>query len=404
MLPVTPLQARRNLRRYRWINFLAGLAFLSPVVQLFYTHMGLSLYQIILLSNIGTLCVWLLELPTSVLADTTGRKRSLVFSVSAHFMAVLVLLLSPQWWGFVASAVLGALYYSFWSGTGQAFLEENLRVLGEEQTFGRAIGHLMFLENLASFLTPLLASWLLKNFPDTGYQVLLWFDAVVGLALVVLTLQLRELPGRQHFTTLRSAWQANVQTARTALRHIGRDAKLRLLLFYRSLGNHVAYFPIILLPTLEAQGMPVWYAGVLMAGASIATMLANKYVYRFGERYGYSRAWVYATTLQGLLCVLAGCWLGHWWVVAGLFLLFSGCDGVWQPAWNHTLVEHTQGASIATTRSIIFSVFALYTTLGKQLLGLLPVGVALLSIGGVLLVVNALLGRKMLHLGHSPAS
>jgi hypothetical protein len=63
--------AEKNLRLLSWINFMSGFAFLIPVITLLYTYMGLSIPQIILITNASSLVVWLFEIPTSVFADTT---------------------------------------------------------------------------------------------------------------------------------------------------------------------------------------------------------------------------------------------------------------------------------------------------------------------------------------------
>jgi hypothetical protein len=62
--------ARKNINLQAWINFLSGMTFLIPVITLLYTYVGLSIFQIILIANVGSFVVFLLELPTSVFADT----------------------------------------------------------------------------------------------------------------------------------------------------------------------------------------------------------------------------------------------------------------------------------------------------------------------------------------------
>jgi len=77
--------AKQNIKIHGWINFFAGVVFLVPIISLFYKYTGLSTFEIILISNIVTFAIWIFELPTSVLADTTGRKKSLIFSVKHYF-------------------------------------------------------------------------------------------------------------------------------------------------------------------------------------------------------------------------------------------------------------------------------------------------------------------------------
>jgi len=147
--------AKRNLKLQSWINFLSGVVFLVPIITVFYKYVGLSIPEIIIISNVSTFAIWIFELPTSVFADTTGRKKSLVASAVCGLAAAIIVLFAPSFWGFVLAAFFSGLHWSFWSGTGQAFLEENLRILGRQNSFGKVIGHLIFLEGLASIITPL---------------------------------------------------------------------------------------------------------------------------------------------------------------------------------------------------------------------------------------------------------
>lgn len=102
--------------------------------------------------------------------------------------------------------------------------------------------------------------------------------------------------------------------------------------------------------------------------------------------------------MQALLMIIAGIFLKSWIAVAVIYIFFNMFDGLWQPSWNHVLVDLTKGKAIATTRSIIFAVFALYITIGKQILSFISVESALIGLGVFILFVNLILGRKILHI------
>lgn len=125
-------------------------------------------------------------------------------------------------------------------------------------------------------------------------------------------------------------------------------------------------------------------------------MITNKYAYKVAEKKSYNFAWVISTIIQAVLLIIAGFVLKSWILLAIVFIVFNFFEGLWMPAWNHVLVEQTKGIAIATTRSIIFSIFALYTTLGKQFLSWFPVEYALIGSGIFILLVNAFFAKKIL--------
>ncbi len=390
--------ALKNIKYQTWINFFAGAVFLVPIITLFYKYTGLGLFEIIIVANVSSFCVWLFEIPTSVFADTMGRKRSLTYSMLANFFATLMILFFPSFAGFIIASIFSALYFSFWSGTGQAFLDENLQILNKQKQFGKYIGSFMFYEQLAAFATPIIASLILKSFGDTGYTILAALDAFFALIMVLLVFRLRMINKPRVVKSVKQELKANYQTAKDAFLNILKNSKLKLLLVYRSLANHVAFFPIILLPVLSDNGMPEWISGLLMAIATIGAMITMKFGYKIGEKYSYNFSWVISTIIQAVLLIVAALVIQSWVVTAIVYLIFNAFEGLWQPAWNHVLVEHTRGKAIATTRSIVFAIFALYTTLGKQFLAVFEVKYALLGLGLFILFINLIVGHKMLKL------
>lgn len=390
--------AKQNIRYQRLINFFAGAVFLVPIITLFYKYTGLGLFEIIIVANVSSLCVWLFEIPTSVFADTMGRRRSLLYSVIANLCGALIILIFPSLAGFIVASIFSAIYFSFWSGTGQAFLDENLQILNKQEKFGKYIGEFMFYESLAAFVTPFMASFILKIFGEQGFTILAALDVLFALIVVFLVIKLKRINKQKKFKSFAHALKINYKTAKDAFKNVLGNSKLKLLLIYRSLGNHVAFFPIILLPVLVENGMPEWISGILMAIATLGAMITMKFGYKISEKYSYNFSWIISTTIQGALLIFAALFLKSWIITAIIYLVFNTFEGLWQPSWNHVLVEQTRGRSIATTRSIVFSIFALYTTLGKQFLVMFEVKYALFGLGIFILLVNLILGRKILKL------
>lgn len=391
--------ARRNIRLQSLIFFTSELMFLIPVVTLLYKYTGLGVWETVVLANIATLAITIFEFPTSVISDVVGRTFSMRASLFCHLLASLAIFTLFNFTGFVVAAIFAGLYASFWSGTGEAFLDENLRLLGEEKRFGKILGHQMFLGQTAQFFTPLLAAGLLYFQGDAGYRILALLDVFTAAITVICVLRLKEVhPFHTKFSSISHLFKEHWDTTKSALLNIWHKPTLRLLLAYRSLANHVSFFSLLILLLLVSAGMENWMGGVVMTMAAIGGMVGTKYAYLIGERWSYARTWVIATIIQAIILLISSAFLSFWPLLALCFFLFSIFEGLWRPAWNHVLVRQTQGKAIATTRSIIFGIFALYTTLGKQILAAFPIATALVIAGVFILLVNALLAKRILAL------
>lgn len=390
----------RNIRLQSWINFLSWMTFLVPVITLLYTYIGLSIFQIILIANIWSLVVWIFELPTSVFADTAGKKKSLVISVICNFIATIIIVFSPNYLWFMIASFFWGLYFAFRSWTWQSFLEENLRQIGEENKFWKVIGHLMSLETLAGLFVSLIVSWIIKRLgQSTWYATLAILDAIFAWVLVILTIQLKEVnPIKEKLSNAKKIFLKNYDTAKSALRNVFKSKNMKIFLIYRSLANHVAFLFIISLPLRVQAWMEPWLAGVLGIISTIAIFFANKYAYKLWEKRSYNHVRVFSTIAQAILLIFVAFFLKSWIMITIVMVFFNFFEGLRMPARNHVLVEQTKWVAVATTRSIIFSIFALYTTVWKQVLSRFPIEYALIWLGIFILIVNAIFAKKILEL------
>ena len=392
---LTNKEAQKNLKIYGRISFISWVAFLIPIISIFYKYTWLSTAEIVLMSNIFTFCMWIFELPTSVFADTMWRKKSLVASVISNLICTVFILFSPNLIGFSIAAVFQGLYYSFWSWTWQAFLEENLSKIWKREKFWKYFGNFSFYGDFASVFTPLIASVILKWQPETGYTILAALDAIFAALLVILTLQLREVSQiKQKFASFKHILKVNYDTWVSAVKDVFWDQKLKKFLIYRCLTHHVKYFWILLLPILAEKGMVDWVSGVLTAIFTIWWMFASKYTYKIWEKYWYQSSFICSTIVQGIFLVVAGLFFNSWIFLFIVYFFFSIFDGFVFVSRNHCLVQLTQWKSLATCRSIIFACVSLYMTVMRWILSYFETNISLIIIWVIVLVFNILLAKK----------
>lgn len=87
-----PDQALRDpLGRLNLATFLLSITIYSPILVLFYTGRGLSLFQVLSLEAFMGLAMLLLEVPTGVVADRIGLKRSVALGYAFAALALVPL-------------------------------------------------------------------------------------------------------------------------------------------------------------------------------------------------------------------------------------------------------------------------------------------------------------------------
>lgn len=117
---------------YKLLCFCNGLVFFAPVALLVRTSKGVTLSQFFLLQALLSLVIFLFEVPTGVISDKIGYKKSIMLSQIMLFFARGIFLFANNIWFFVAEAVIEAVAHCFMSGTGEAYLYEICRQQGKE--------------------------------------------------------------------------------------------------------------------------------------------------------------------------------------------------------------------------------------------------------------------------------
>lgn len=91
-------------------SFLVFQGFIGPIIFLFYTrYMGLSTEQYYITDSILFICMAIFEIPSGYIADRYGRKKILVISKSAIIIAMIMLVIRPNF----STAIIVAILYGF---------------------------------------------------------------------------------------------------------------------------------------------------------------------------------------------------------------------------------------------------------------------------------------------------
>lgn len=123
-----------NIRIYPWFRVASdGLAWI-PVFFL-YMSQSLPLEQVIQLSAIYYLSVFLLEVPSGYFSDRMGRRKTLLLAAASLIMSYSCFIVGDNFWWFAAGQFFLAAGIAMQSGTDTAFHYDSLKALGREAEY-----------------------------------------------------------------------------------------------------------------------------------------------------------------------------------------------------------------------------------------------------------------------------
>jgi MFS family permease len=124
------------IRTYLAITGLFNLAMslIWGVDTLFKLEAGLDIFQVMLTNAAFTAGSMVFEIPTGVVADTVGRRTSLLLCLATLFITTLLYVAAFWWgwgfWAFVWVSVFLGLGYTFYTGAVDAWLVDALKATG----------------------------------------------------------------------------------------------------------------------------------------------------------------------------------------------------------------------------------------------------------------------------------
>ncbi|MEZ4523443.1 MAG: hypothetical protein R3A46_17645, partial [Thermomicrobiales bacterium] len=168
---VNPTRLGDPLTRLNIAAFLLSLTIYSPILVLFYTGRGLSLFQILALEAFNSAMILMAEVPTGVLGDRIGVKRTVFAGYALQGVWIVILIFAHSYPVFLLGYAMLGIAIALRSGATEAWIYELLAERGEEHRMTQAQGAIWSAQLAGRIAGALLAVAVVRSATD-GYFVL----------------------------------------------------------------------------------------------------------------------------------------------------------------------------------------------------------------------------------------
>lgn len=114
----------RNSKILLIITLLMNLSLYVPIEVLYLSNMGISIAVISMLNLVVPLSCAIFEIPTGILGDYLGRKKTLILSIGMFAISSLLLIFSKSTIMFFLVYIFEGIGWSFFSGNTDAIIIE----------------------------------------------------------------------------------------------------------------------------------------------------------------------------------------------------------------------------------------------------------------------------------------
>jgi MFS family permease len=386
-------------------GFLKNLRFFEPFLMLFFLEKGLDFLQIGTLYAAREVCVNIIEIPSGVIADSMGRRRSMAVSFLSYIVSFVVFFFSQSYWVLFLAMLVFAGGEAFRTGTHKAMIFDYLKMHNWGHLKTHYYGHTRAWSQAGAALSALIAAFLV--FWQGSYAPVFLFTIIPYVLDLFLILSYpANLDGPRHTSDKTVASEFS-----SVIKSLIKSLKSRELL--RAIANQSLYsgyykaFKDYLQPILKnfALALPVLLAlqddqrtalitGFVYAILYLITAYASRSSGKLSERFETLAVPLNSMLFMGILFgVVSGIayWLGAPLLAIILYVGIYVMENLRKPMGIAYVTERMDEASLASALSVESQAETLFAVVIALMLGffsnLWGLGLGLLVVSGICLIL-----------------
>lgn len=376
-----------NIHKVAIIHFCQRFHLYIHAYALLLLARGLTLIQISLIESLVIGTIFLMEVPTGVLADRIGRKWSIFFSTLLLMSAEFIFIFAREFEWYLFIAVLTGSGFAFASGAVEALVYDSLPPDGREDAMKRAMGRVGSMGQIAFVIAPVIGGFIIADATLEKFIPAIVLTVVAFLVGLCVSMTLRE-PATD--SAAKKAGSAGLfRDGIALLRHHQRLRRLVWIVIFTS--PFTATMITTLAPPylVENEVSPAWIALALSLGSLMAA-LTQRYAYKIEIWLGRQTAIVLLISLPGILYWLLAWAAGPTLTVLIVFLMY-GTNDMKAPlfsAYQNALIESKNRATVLSLINMFVSLFLavgapIYAALAQRSLSLafVVMGAVIISAG-----------------------
>ncbi len=394
-------EKNRQYYKFCLYGFLKNLRFFEPFLLLILLGKGISYLEIGTLYAVREISINILEIPSGLLADTVGRRLTMVFALLSYILSFVIFYAVSSYFLLFFAMIAFAFGDAFRTGTHKAMIFDYLHAKGWDSQRTYYYGHTRAWSQWGSALSALIAAVLV--FWQGSYKSVFLFTTIPYTLNLFLILSYPKSLDGPHHTDERKVSEVFMTVLRSLVSSI-KDPRLMRTIANQSLfsGYYKAckdYLQPILktlalsLPILLSFGdekRTALMVGLVYAVLYGATAFVSSRSGRFARRFSVLATPLNLTMLLGIMLGLfSGLFLHLGWVAVavGLYLGIYVLENLRKPIGITYVSERMNQDSLASALSVESQAESLVAATIALLLGLFS---SLFGVGLGVLIVSAI--------------
>lgn len=267
----------RNIPLLGFFNFWADFRPYGPIAILYYSQVSGSYALGMSIFSAAMLAQSIFEMPTGILSDMVGRKKTVVYGAVAGVFALTFYAIGGTYLALLIGAIFEGLGRAFYSGNNDALLYDTLVEMEQRETFQEYLGKTSSMYQFALAISAIIGSLIAA----ISFRTVYWVSVIPMVLALIVSVRLIE----PHVHT---SANTNVYShLKIAIRNFRQNARLRSLSLAWIVSYAIGESSWLIRSAFIVTLWPVWAIGIAQmignATAAISFYYAGRIIKRFGE-------------------------------------------------------------------------------------------------------------------------
>lgn len=360
----------RNIQYYKFsaYGFLKNLRFFDAFLMLFLLSKGLEFKQIGILYAVREIMINVFEIPSGFIADTYGRKNSLMVSFLLYIASFIIFYFSAGFWPFAFAFIFYGIADAFRSGTHKGMIMDYLKLNNWEDQKINYYGHTRGWSQSGSAVSSLIGGIIV--FTGGKYENIFLFSIIPYLLNLIL---IYSYPSEIDIYSRKVSRLTELSLRSTIKSFYQAVKKPEVLKIINSSALHTSYLKavqdyiqpvmvnvILILPLLndtEIEKKNGLFIGIIYFVIYLLTSQASRTASKIES--AKNKNFVTFTLLAGFIAGIS-CGLSYyfdlWWIALGTFVLIYIVENLRKPVLTGYVADNVPNSiltSVLSAQSLI---------------------------------------------------
>lgn len=252
-----------DIKKFMYADIGVMSLLIWPIILLIYMNKGITLGQVGILSAINAMVGVVMEIPTGIISDRIGHKKTLLFGMCIMFVSIIYLFVVENFYYAILYEILNALGNSFISGSDEALVYDILKVENKEDEYMRIDAKIQTYTSLSKTVTFGLSSIIL----DMSQNLVIAISSVILFLGIISTVTIKHTGNKTEKKQEKNSIVEDIKIAKNNKAFIYLSLLYAIICIFFS---DVFYYTS---PRLKLQGFELKYIGTILFLGSLASSL-----------------------------------------------------------------------------------------------------------------------------------